>query len=155
MEIVYFSRGRRDKKDPFLSAIKNVVPEKRVFTFSGIDEFKRRLEGKRSRKILAVIVARNEETLIDAYFAHYLLKGVPSILVLPDRERHTAALGYRIGPDHTFPIDAEISGFMSTVAKIIGENREDISLDGPPGFYGSLLSGRRSGYDEASALKPV
>lgn len=151
MEIVYFSRGRRDRKDPFLNAIKNVVSEKQVSKISGIDEFKRRLEEKKDRKILAVIVARNEETLIDAYFAHYLLRGVPSILVLPDRERHTAALGYRIGPDHTFPVDADMSGFMSTVAKVIEENREDISLDGPAGFYGSVLSGRCSGYDEAAA----
>lgn len=148
MEVIYFSRSLDDKKDPFLSAVKNVVSGERVLRVSRVDEFKRRLEENRGRKMFAVIVAKNEEILIDTYFVHYLLKGIPSILVLPDREKHTAALGCRIGPDYTFLIDADVSHFMSAVEKILEKNREDISLNSRVDAYGSVLFERCRGHNE-------
>jgi len=120
MEVVYFSK-KKQKHDPFLNAIKNAAPKRQVSAYTRIDEFKKRLAERQGRKLLAVIIAVNEETLIDIYFAQYLLAGISSILVLPDDEKHTVALGCRIGPKHTFPIDTDMGGFTSTVAKILEE----------------------------------
>lgn len=119
MEVIYFSRQQARDRDPFLRAIECIATGRKIIATSGIDEFRERLAPRPGRRLLAVVVAGNEDMLIDVYFARCLLRGVPSILVLPDNERHTAALGYRIGPDHVFSMGTDMEEIVSTVAKVL------------------------------------
>jgi len=129
MEVVYFSKQQAQGQDPFLGTIESIAAGRKIIAASGIDEFREKLAPRPGRRLLAIVIAGNEDMLIDVYFARCLLRGVSSILVLPDNERHTAALGYRIGPDHIFPMDADMGSITSTVAKILQGGSTDTALN--------------------------
>ena len=129
MEIAYFAKVLPHKHDPFLNSIKNIFSGLRLFAFSDFDKFKGMLSRKQCRKPIAVIIASDEETLIDIYFARCLLRSIKSILVLPDSERHTTALAYRIGPDYTFPYNSNIDAIISTVSWLLRQDPVDNALN--------------------------
>lgn len=121
MEVIYFSKEKPAEGFGRLKAIRRRVSGRRITAISDMEEFKAELAGKRGKRRIAIIIASDEQTLIDIYFARSLLSGVPSILVLPDHENLTAALAFRIRPDHTFPADAGIGALTSAVNSILRE----------------------------------
>ncbi len=135
MEVVYFSKQQARGRDPFLRTIEGIAAGRKIIATSGIDEFREKLAPRPGRRLLAVVIAGNEDMLIDVYFARCLLRGVSSILVLPDNERHTAALGYRIGPDHIFPMGTGMGEIASTVAKVLQRGSADTTVNDAEGTY--------------------
>jgi hypothetical protein len=119
MDVIYFSKERPGKACRLLEAVGRGAADERMIAVSDIEEFKRQIAGRRGKENLAVIVAPDEQTLIDVYFARSLLSGVSSILVLPDHEGLTAALAYRIRPDHTLPADAGAGKIAWAVRSIL------------------------------------
>jgi len=142
MEIVYFSKEPPKEDDAFLRVVKSITALSRTVTVSEINEFKKILAEKPGRRLLAIVIAADEEMLIDVYFTRCLLSGVSSILVLPDHEGHIAALGYRIGPDHVLPPNADITDIASAVAKIV----ERVSPHTPPKYIEYTHSTTWPGY---------
>lgn len=122
MEVIYFSTERPGKACRLLEAVgRRVGGGQHITTVFDIEEFKREIAGRRGKESLALIVARDEQTLIDVYFARCLLSGVSSILVLPDQERLTTALAFRIRPDHILPADTGTGTIAWTVNGILKE----------------------------------
>jgi len=121
MEVIYFSKERPGRACRLLEAVGRGAGERPMTAFSDIEEFKREVSGRRGRKSVAVIVARDEQTLIDVYFARSLLSGVLSVLILPDHERLTTALAFRIRPDYTLFADAAGEEVAFTVRNILRE----------------------------------
>jgi hypothetical protein len=121
MEVICFSKETPGRACRLLEAVGRWAGDRRMIAVSDIEEFKGQIAGKRGKENLAVIVAPDEQTLIDIYFARSLLCGVSSILVLPDHERLTAALAFRIRPDHTLPADAGAGKIAWAVRSILRE----------------------------------
>ncbi len=140
MEVIYFSKERSGNACRLLEAVGRWAGERCMTAVSDIEEFKRQIAGKRGKEDLAVIVAPDEQTLIDIYFARSLLSGVSTILVLPDHERLTSALAFRIRPDHTLPADAGAGKIAWTVRSILREKGRGYtpSRDGAAGPGGTL-----------------
>lgn len=121
MELIYFTGRTTSEKDPLLSAIKLLAPPRGLTKIGKVEELTRRIVNDPSRQMLAVMKPHDEEALIDIYFARYLLARIPSILVLPDREKHTAALAFRIGPTRIFPWDSNHSEIAATVSVFLNK----------------------------------
>lgn len=119
MEIVYFSKGRPREHDHLLKAITDIPADQHIIPVSEINEFEQKLAEKPAGRRLAIVVATSEEMLIDIYFSRRLLSGVSSILILPDHEKHTAALGRRVGFDHILPPDADAGGITSALVSVL------------------------------------
>jgi len=133
MEVIYFSKGRPGQDRRLLEAVRQRVSGRPVTAVCDMDEFKGKLAGKRGKERIAIIVAADEQFLIDVYFARTLLTGISTVLVLPDHERLTAALAFRIRPDHTIPADAGMAAVTATVRSIL--RGEDAGSD-PAGTHG-------------------
>lgn len=117
MELIYFTGRKTSGHDPLLRAMQFLAPARGLSIPPSIDEFSRKIAQSPARQVLAVMKPRDEEALIDIYFTRCLFRRIPSILVLPDRERHTSALAFRIGPTRIFPCGtdhAEIAAAVST-----------------------------------------
>ncbi|OPY02818.1 MAG: hypothetical protein A4E61_01227 [Syntrophorhabdus sp. PtaB.Bin184] len=128
MEVIYFSKEGPEKTRRLLEAVGRGAGDRRMIAVSDIEEFKRQIAAKRGKENLAVIVAPDEQTLIDVYFARSLLNGVSSVLVLPDQESVTVALGFRIRPDHTLPADAGAGKIAWAVRSILRERGRGYTL---------------------------
>lgn len=153
MEVIYFSKETPGKACRLLEAVGRWSGGRRMTAVSDIEEFKKQIAGKRGKENLAVIVAPDEQTLIDIYFARSFLSGISSILVLPDHERLTAALAFRIRPDHTLPADAGAGRIASAVRNILRERRRGYTSfpGGPAAPGGTPPDGLVSGDGQEAA----
>jgi hypothetical protein len=147
MEVIYFSKEGPELTRRLLEAVGRGAGDRRMIAVSDIEEFKRQIAAKRGKENLAVIVAPDEQTLIDVYFARSLLNGVSSVLVLPDQESVTVALGFRIRPDHTLPADAGAGKIAWAVRSILRERGRGYTLsrEGRSGGGGTAARRLRPG----------
>ena len=71
------------------------------------------------RKTVAVVSVATEKDLIDIYFMQHLLNKVQLVLLLPDTERHTIAMGHRLHPYFMCTTDTEVSNLMDVLKTIV------------------------------------
>jgi hypothetical protein len=81
-----------------------------------------RLKSRFHSKPLAIVIMTSEEDLLDIFMNHHLLRKAFTILVLPDRQRDTTAVGMRIGADLLFYPDSD----PVTVEKRVSATIRDI-----------------------------
>ncbi len=141
MEIVYFSKGRPRELEPLMKAIKGISAGQHIITVSEINEFKQKLAEKPAGRRLAIVAATSEEMLIDIYFARRLVSRASSILILPDHEKHTAALGCRVGFDHILPPDADVGSITSAIVSLLQRRSSDTSSRHFEYTYGTTRPG--------------
>ena len=93
MEIAYFSTEHDIKEGKLLRAMKAVLPKEQITTFSDIEKLKDDLLLGPGSKTLAILVAPNEETLLDIYCIHFLFRSISTVLILPDHDECSSSLG--------------------------------------------------------------
>ena len=76
MEIAYFSTEHDIKEGKLLRAMKAVLPKEQTTTFSDIKKLQDDLLFGPGSKTLAILVAPNEETLLDIYCIHFLFRNI-------------------------------------------------------------------------------
>ena len=71
-------------------------------------------------KTLAILVASNEETLLDIYCIHFLFRSISTVLILPDHDECFQALSYRMKPNFLFYADSKEEDIVSVIAGMTG-----------------------------------
>jgi hypothetical protein len=130
MELIYFTGRETSAYDPLLRAMQSLAPARGLWASPAIDEFSRKIAQSPARHVLAVMKPCDEEALIDIYFTRCLFRRIPSILVLPNRERHTSALAFRIGPTRVFPFGTNHRKIAAAVSAFLNEWQKN-TISGP------------------------
>jgi len=60
---------------------------------------------------------------------HHLLRTLPSILVLPDSENHTLALGYRIKANFQFSFDTPHDNILSIAEQLLNKTNHVTTIN--------------------------
>ena len=115
MNILYFNPGRSITGKRLLTTIKSGGLADDVTVYRTLETFSERLRQPAEDKTIAVVLAPTEKDLLDIYFIKYLFCKVPVVLLLPDRQRDTAAIGHRCGPRSMSYIDADFSEITEAV----------------------------------------
>jgi hypothetical protein len=129
MEISYFSTKRNLEEDTLLKAMKTALPEKQIATFSDIEKLKDDLLLGPGSTILAILVAPNEETLLDIYCIHFLFRSISTVLIIPDHDECYQALSYRMKPNFLFYADSREEDIVSVIAGMTGEKRKVTTIN--------------------------
>jgi hypothetical protein len=129
MEISYFSTKHDLEEDALLKAIKAVLPKEQITTYPDIEKLKDDLLLGPGSKTLAILVAPNEETLLDIYCIHFLFRSISTILILPDHDECYQALSYRMKPNFLFYADSREEDIVSVIAGMTGENRKVTTIN--------------------------
>lgn len=87
--------------------------------FTATDSFKERLLYNYSLKTIAVVSIASENDLIDLYFIQHLLSKVSLVLLLPDTEPHTIAMGHRLHPFFMCSVGIRMSELVAILNNII------------------------------------
>ena len=85
---------------------------------ASIESFTDRLIHINCAKTMAVIYASSEKELINLYFSHHILRRVTVVLLLPDSERHTIALGHRLHPSFMCTTSIDVFQLVEVVRNI-------------------------------------
>jgi hypothetical protein len=99
------------------------MPEAHIECHTTVGSLKDRLLHGLDKKTVAVVSITSEEDLIDTYFIQHLLSKVLLIVVLPDRERHTVAMGHRLHPYFICCADGELARLAEVLRSIARHER--------------------------------
>jgi hypothetical protein len=131
MGIIYFSTDQESKaENHLLYALKKSFSDVHIEAFAKTEHLKTKLEQQYiNTKDIIILMATSEDSLIDIYFMNHLLRTLPSILVLPDSEKHTIALGNRIKANFQFSSDNPHDDILFIVGQLLDTARPVITIN--------------------------
>jgi hypothetical protein len=98
MQVICYVTPEDKKRVDIIQGIQASTGLANVEYFSTTDGFRERLHRNLNQKTVAVVSIATEKDLIDIYFIQHLLSKVLLVLLLPDTECHTIAMGHRLHP---------------------------------------------------------
>lgn len=155
--IIHFFCNESDKKAVKLfSLIGNHAAENvELRKYVSVEHFEDALHTTNVQGTCVVVAAFQEEALIDAYFINHLLSPCDIMVILPDRNKLSIALGSVLKPKHIFFNDSSFDNIISaihdsfirpplkTMNKQCNGNKKEVSI------YYNMLE------DRTAASKPM
>jgi hypothetical protein len=129
MNIIFYCPSKNGYYDNFSSFITFPSRQKKVEIHRDIETFSHRLKKPYKNKAVVVIYAETLEDLIDVYLIKHLLRGISLILILPDNEKDTLAMGSLLRPVFTFNINSSTSDISYALQIFIRNKNPDIALN--------------------------
>ena len=119
MQILYYGMNEGKNTNLLDKALKTIVSDAGVDRYTTVENLRDRLLQKFDAKTIAVVQAATEKDLIDLYFIQHHLRKVVLVLLLPDTERHTIAMGHRLHPYFMCSTDTEVCELMDALKTIV------------------------------------
>ncbi|HVN25411.1 MAG TPA: hypothetical protein VMT71_15665, partial [Syntrophorhabdales bacterium] len=102
------------------AAVKDQLSGHRTELCTTVNRFARRLFELREEGTIAVLLPADEEELIDVYRVKDLFSEIPVMLVLPNRDKFTEAIGYRLKPRLMCHRESNITEAVSALKNLAG-----------------------------------
>lgn len=118
MSVLFLATG--NDGDRLKRVIQALVPREKLEIYGTVESFSVRLRKPTDEIPVAVIVAGNEDDLLGILSISHLLYDVRFILVLPDREDGTIAIGHSLRPRFLSYIDSDYRDVTAVLGKMIG-----------------------------------
>jgi hypothetical protein len=129
VNILYFNTGKNETGNDLLKILESHVPGKHIQVCMDIHSFSKQLIQLQQRNTIAVILTFDEEDLMELYTAKHLLYKVAPILILPDEERDTIALGFRCQPFFMTSIHRDLTKIGYIVHILMAQSYQHGSYD--------------------------
>ncbi len=118
MNVLVYSTGKQGERLQRL--IRDLVPKERLEIYDTFEGFSERLHRPMDEIPVAVILAASEEDLLTILSISHLLYDVRFILILPDREDITVAIGHSLRPRFMSYADSDFREVTAVLGKMIG-----------------------------------
>jgi hypothetical protein len=99
--------------------VRTCLPAMQTEWHASVENLISRLLGNLDKKMIALVSVATENDLIDLYFIQHHLRRAILVLLLPDTERHTIAMGHRLNPYFMCTADTEVSELMDVLKTIV------------------------------------
>jgi hypothetical protein len=119
MQVLCYVTPEDKKRVDIIQGIQASTELASVEHFTTTDSFRERLLRNINQKTIAVVSIASENNLIDIYFIQHLLSKVLLVLLLPDMEYHTIAMGHRLHPCFMCSANTEVFELMDVLKSIV------------------------------------
>ena len=126
MNLFFYSTETGGTGGQLQRLVEALVPEEKVEVYRTIRRLSERLYLPRDSMPIAVLHARSKSELTDIVSLAHLFNDVRIILIVPDREDETIALGHRLRPRFLAFINSDLTKVSEVLRKMLGHD-EDIS----------------------------
>jgi hypothetical protein len=126
MDIVYVDTGKNDVGNVLLGTLEPHIGNKNIRIYKNIVNFSEDLKKNTNELTIAVIFIADEEDLMELYAIKHLLHSVITILILPDRERDTVALGFRCKPYFMTYVDHDLNEIVHTIRTLTSQSTHSV-----------------------------
>lgn len=116
MNVLYYAKVEKGPGEQLQRLIEALVPQEKREVYRTIGSLYRRLCRPNDCPTVAVILAATREDLLDILSIRDLLLEVRIILILPDREESTIALGHTLRPRFLSYIDGDVTEVAAVLA---------------------------------------
>ena len=148
MQILYYGMNEGKNTNLLDKALKTIVSDAGVDRYTTVENLRDRLLQKFDAKTIAVVQAATEKDLIDLYFIQHHLRKVVLVLLLPDTERHTIAMGHRLHPYFMCSTDTEVCELMDALKTIVVHGTPPKSLEQFRNPFETLMPHRSSEFND-------
>src|SRR5271157_4046427 len=118
MNVLLYSTGEAGER--LQEMVRNLVPKDKLEVYSTLDGFSERLRKPMDDIPVAVILAASEDDLLTILSISHLLYDVRFILILPDRDDPTVAIGHSLRPRFMSYADSDFREVTAVLGKMIG-----------------------------------
>ncbi len=118
MTVLLYSTGEAGER--LQTVIRDLVPEEKLEVYTSLENFSDRLRKPMDDIPIAVILAASDNDLLTILSISHLLYDVRFILVLPDREDPTVAIGHSLRPRFLSYTDSDFREVTAVLGKMIG-----------------------------------
>jgi hypothetical protein len=118
MTVLFYSTGEAGER--LQKVIRDLVPKDKLEVYTSLEGFSDRLRKPMDDIPVAVILAASENDLLTILSISHLLYDVRFILVLPDREDPTVAIGHSLRPRFLSYTDSDFREVTAVLGKMIG-----------------------------------
>ncbi|MGO9316077.1 MAG: hypothetical protein ACLQBD_29390 [Syntrophobacteraceae bacterium] len=126
MSVLYFASVVDGIGERLQAAIEASVPvQERIEVYRKVDNLTYRLRQLRSNLTVAVILAANQDELTNLLSIKELIRDLPVIMVLPDREQVTIRKGFALRPRYFAVVDSDFSDVTAVLNKMLGCRQEN------------------------------
>ena len=144
VNVLFYSTG--EPGDRLQGVLQNLMPRGRLEVYKTLEGFSERLRKPMVNAPVAVILAASEHDLLTIFSIGSLLHDVRFILVLPDREGSTVALGHSLRPRFMSYADSDFGEVRAVLGKMIGGFHGNGKTKGPLGGE-PFSAGNLTGHD--------
>lgn len=118
INVLYYSTGEPGER--LQRMIGELVPKERLEVYGTFSAFSERLRRPTDDIPVAVILAASEDDLLTILSISHLLYDVRFILILPDREDPTVAIGHSLRPRFLSYTDSDFREVTAVLGKMTG-----------------------------------
>lgn len=118
MSVLFYATG--DAGERLQRVIQDLVPKEKLEVYKTFEGFSERLRKPMDDIPVAVILAASEDDLLTILSISHLLYDVRFILILPDREDPTVAIGHSLRPRFLSYTDSDFREVTAVLGKMIG-----------------------------------
>ncbi|OPY69748.1 MAG: hypothetical protein A4E57_00998 [Syntrophorhabdaceae bacterium PtaU1.Bin034] len=118
MNVLFYSTGEPGER--LQRVIQDLVPKEKLEVYKTFESFSERLRKPMDDIPVAVILAASEDDLLTILSISHLLYDVRFILILPDREDPTVAIGHSLRPRFLSYTDSDFREVTAVLGKMIG-----------------------------------
>lgn len=119
-EIALFIPSRNDAEKRLMAALERRVPRGSLKTYRNLDSLRRRLLPGGSNAPTLVILAATKQDLLAVVPLREMLLGLRLIMVLPDSDDLTLAMGWAMWPRFVSYADGDFQDVAGVLSKIVG-----------------------------------
>jgi len=148
VQILYYGMNEGKNTNLLDKALKTIVSDAGVDRYTTVENLRDRLLQKFDVKTIAVVQAATEKDLIDLYFIQHHLRRVVLVLLLPNTERHTIAMGHRLHPYFMCSTDTEVCELMDALKTIVVHGTPPKSLEQFRNPFETLMPHRSSKFND-------
>lgn len=92
--------------------------------FHSVGDLSRRLRRPAGAPTIAALLTGNKEDLLNIVSIRKLLSGMPVILILPDREKDTVAMGHALSPRFLTYTDSNLQEVTAVLGKVLEKHKQ-------------------------------
>jgi len=119
MNLVIYANAKNGTAERLHRAIELMVPVEQVTTFMTIDSLERKLRQPAHGLSIAVLLAASRQDLLELHAIKDLLDDIRIILILPDGESETTALGHKLSPRFISYINGNFDDVGAVLRKMV------------------------------------
>jgi hypothetical protein len=123
VNIVLYSKEMNGVSENLQKTMETLVPKTWIEPYHTVEGLSERLSQPTHNALIAVVLPKNREDLRDVASMQHLLYDVRSIVILPDKDEETMALGHGLRPRFVSYRDGDFKDVAAVLSKMVAYHK--------------------------------
>ncbi len=119
MNIIFYLPETTEVGKRIQKIVEKIEFQAETEVYRDMDGLSYRLRQPKAVPTIATILAATQKDLKELTSIQHLLSGIPTVVILPDREKETTAVGYTFSPRFLTYVDSNLDEIVAVLDKMV------------------------------------